>query len=131
MFTTRIATIGLLALVTSMYAEDIVRVSVPFDFTVGGQQLPTSDYQISRVETTTPEMLSIRNLDNQKQTELVVAKTNATSGEPKLIFDRYGQKYFLVGVVTEDGSYDLPHSKAEQRLSNHAALRVEVTANAR
>lgn len=122
---------GLLALAMTMHAQELVRVSVPFNFTVGGQNLPTSTYEISRVETMTPEMLSVRNLDDKSQTELVVAKTNATVGEPKLLFDRYGGKYFLVGVVTQDGSYDLPHSKAEQRLSNHAALRIEVAAEGR
>ena len=126
-----VTTVGMLALATSMHAQELVRVSVPFDFTVGGQNLPTSIYEISRIETTTPEMLSVRNLDDQSQTELVLSKTNATVGEPKLLFDGYGGKYFLVGIVTQDGSYDLPQSKAEQRLSNHAALRVEVAAEGR
>jgi len=132
MFTRCIVTsIGLLALATSLCAQDHVRASVPFDFTVAGQTLPTSTYEISRVETTTPEMLSVRNLDDESQAELIVAKTNETEGNAKLIFDRYGEKYFLVGIVTPDGSYDLPRTKAEQRLSNHAALRIEVSANAR
>jgi hypothetical protein len=113
----------MLALATTMHAQELVRVSVPFDFTVGGQNLPHSTYEISRVETTTLETLSVRNLDDQSQTELVLAKTNETVGEPKLLFDRYGGKYFLAGIVTQDGSYDLPQSKAEQRLISHAALR--------
>jgi hypothetical protein len=119
-----VTTLGMLALAMSMHAQDLVRVSVPFDFTVGGQSLPHSTYEISRVETTNLEMLSVRNLDNQSQTELVLAKTNETLGEPKLLFDRYGGKYFLVGIVTQDGSYDLPQTKAEQRLISHAALRM-------
>jgi hypothetical protein len=126
-----VTTVGLLALAMTVNAQELVRVSVPFNFSVGGQNLPTSTYEISRVETTTPEMLSVRNLDDQSQTELVLAKTNVTVGEPKLLFDRYGGKYFLVGVVTQDGSYDFPHSKAEQRLSHHAALRIEVAAEGR
>jgi hypothetical protein len=126
-----VMTIGLLALAMTVHAQELVRVSVPFDFSVGGQNLPTSTYEISRIETMTPEMLSVRNLDDRSQSELVVARTNATVGEPKLLFDNYGGKYFLVGVVTQDGSYDLPHSKAEQRLSHHAALRIEVTAEGR
>src|ERR1700747_2101399 len=89
-----VTTFGMLALAMSMHAQDLVRVSVPFDFTVGGQSLPHSTYEISRVETTSLEMLSVRNLDNQSQTELVLAKTNETLGEPKLLFDRYGGKYF-------------------------------------
>jgi hypothetical protein len=121
-----VTTVGLLTLAMTMHAQELERVSVPFDFSVGGQNLPASAYEISRVETMTPEMLSVRNLDDQSQTELVLAKTNATVGEPKLLFDRYGGKYFLVGIVTQDGSYDLPHSQAEQRLSHHAALRIEL-----
>ena len=130
---------GMLALAMSMHAQDLIRVSVPFDFTVGGQNLPHSTYEISRVETTNLEMLSVRNLDDQSQTELVLAKTNQNLGDPKLLFDRYGGKYFLAGIVTQDGSYDLPQTKAEQRLishaalrmPNHAVLRVEVAAQGR
>jgi hypothetical protein len=134
-----VTTLGMLALAMSMHAQDLVRVSVPFDFTVGGQNLPHSTYEISRVETTNMEMLSVRNLEDQSETELVLAKTNETVGEPKLLFDRYGGKYFLAGIVTQDGSYDLPQTKAEQRLishaalqmPSHAALRVEVAAEGR
>ncbi len=119
-----VTTLGMLALALSMHAQDLVRVSVPFDFTVSGQNLPHSTYEISRVETTNMEMLSVRNLDDQSKTELVLAKTNETVGEPKLVFDRYGGTYFLAGIVTQDGSYDLPQSKTEQRLISHAALRM-------
>ena len=42
-----------------MHAQDLVRVSVPFDFTVSGQNLPHSTYEIPRVETTNMEMLSV------------------------------------------------------------------------
>ena len=45
-------------------------------------------------------------------------------GEPKLVFDRYGGRHIPAGIVTEDGSYDLPQSKTEQRLISHAALRM-------
>jgi hypothetical protein len=129
MFTRRIVTVlGLLALATSMHAQDFVRVSVPFDFSVGGQSLPTSTYEISRVYTLNPEILLVRNLNDQSQAKLVVAKTDEIAGQPKLVFHRYGEKYFLVGIVTQDVSYDLPPSKAEQRLAHSAALRTEVIA---
>jgi hypothetical protein len=132
MFTRRIVTmLGLLALATSMHAQDIVRANVPFDFSVGGQSLPTSKYEISRIEDQTEETLAIRNLNDQSECKLVLARTNEATGQPKLVFDRYGGKYFLVGIVTQDGSYDLPQSKAEQRLVSHAALHVEVSAEGR
>jgi hypothetical protein len=129
MFTKRIVTLlGLLALATGLHAQDIVRAHVPFDFSVAGQSLPTSNYEISRIEDQTEETLAIRNLNDRSECKLVLARTSADAGQPKLVFDRYGGKYFLVGIVTQDGSYDLPQSKVEQRLVSHAALRVEISA---
>jgi len=132
MFTKRMITLlGLLALAIGLHAQDSVRANVPFDFSVGGQNLPTSNYEISRIEDQTEETLAIRNLNNQSESKLVLARTNDATGQPKLVFDRYGGKYFLVAIVTQDGSYDFPQSKAEQRLVSHAALRVEVSAEGR
>ena len=132
MFTKRMITLlGLLALATGMHAQDNVRANVPFDFSVGGQNLPTSNYEMSRIEDQTQETLAIRNLNDQSENKLVLARTNDTTGQPKLVFDRSGGKYFLVAIVTQDGSYDLPQSKEEQRLVSHAALRVEVSAEGR
>ena len=132
MFTRRIVTLlGLLALATGLHAQDNVRVNVPFDFSADGQNLPTSRYEISRIEDQTEEILAIRNLNDQSESKLVLATTNDTTGQPKLVFDRYGGQYFLVKIVTQDGSYDLPQSKVEQRLVSHAALRVEISAEGR
>jgi hypothetical protein len=132
MFTKPMITLlGLLALAIGMHAQDTVRANIPFDFSVGGQSLPTSNYEISRIEDQTEETLAVRNLNDQSESKLVLARTNDATGRPKLVFDRYGGKYFLVAIVTQDGSYDLPQSKEEQRLVSHAALRVEVSAEGR
>jgi hypothetical protein len=128
MFTKRIFTmLGLLALATSMHAQDIVRVSVPFNFSVAGQALPTSRYEISRVSSLNPQLLLVRNLDDQSQAMLIQAKTDETAGQPKLVFDHYGEQYVLVGIVIQSGSYDLPHSKVEKRLSQNAAIHTGVS----
>lgn len=129
MFTKSIVTmLGLLALATSMHAQDLVRVSVPFDFSVGGQALPTSTYEISRVSSLNPQTLLFRNLNDQSQAILIKAKTGESAGQPKLMFDHYGEEYFLVGIVTASGSYELPHSKTEKRLAQSAAIHSELSA---
>jgi hypothetical protein len=129
MFTRRILTaLGLLALATSMHAQDIVRVSVPFDFSVGDQTLPTSTYEISRVSSLNPETLVVRNLNDQSQAMLVHVKTDEIAGQPRLVFDHYGENYFLAGIVTQNGSYDLPPSKVEKRLAQSAAIHTVVSA---
>ncbi len=129
MFTKPILTmLGLLALATSMHAQDIVRVSVPFDFSVGSQTLPNSRYAISQVSSLNAQILLVRNLDDESQAIFIQANAGDSTGQPKLVFDRYGEKYFLVGIVTEGSSYELPHSKAEKRLSQSAEIHTEVSA---
>jgi hypothetical protein len=129
MFTRGIVMVlGLLAPAVSLYAQDAVRVKVPFAFSVDGRKLPPSTYEISPVSSQNREVLLIRNLNDPSRTMLVHTNTDETMGSPRLVFDRYSENYFLSGIVTQNGSYDLPPSKAEQKLAQRVPLHAEIAA---
>jgi hypothetical protein len=96
-------------------AQTIARATVPFDFTVGQTQMPAGTYDISPL---TDSTIVIRD----SKTASVVAGLFRTeqdrSGDnrPKLVFHRYGDKYFLSQVSRGSGGavMQLPTSKLEK-----------------
>jgi hypothetical protein len=115
----RITAIALLALggvfgTGKALAQDHVRATVPFEFTVGNKTFPAGTYSITRVSDT---QIAIRNQDSPD------AMLSMTSQEPDqltknvLVFDKYGNHYFLREILceTEKMNMGLPRSKSEAR----------------
>ncbi len=74
-----------------------LRVTIPVQFTVGTQKLPAGDYIVAPVF---DKSIALRNADGGKA---VVALTDSVGGGskvqgPKLVFNRYGDRYFLAEV---------------------------------
>ena len=86
-------------------AQELLAVNIPFDFVAGNTQLPAGEYTV-RVSAPTHTIILISRKDSATSAFLV---TNAAvSAEPqsesKLIFNRYGERYFLSQVWTEGNS---------------------------
>lgn len=88
---------------------------VPFTFTVGNDaSLPGDTYRLSRMHGH-PEMLFLRG-----ETTGTFVRTNETSlprsdEAPSLVFNKYGDEYFLREVRWEGTArLDLPETKAER-----------------
>jgi len=102
-----------------------IRADIPFDFVAGNKMLPAGTYNVSRPATGT---LQIRNhkLDHGIATVLVNAMESAkTQSSTRLIFNRYGDRYFLsqvwtVGRATGDS---VPKSSQERELAKELAAR--------
>jgi hypothetical protein len=96
-----------------------VRAEIPFDFTVGRATLPAGQYVLNGLPGR--GFLSIEG-ENRRTGVLVVAHSGQRSrqeGKTKLIFHRYGERYFLSGMWyggDRDG-FELPKSKAERELA--------------
>ena len=97
-----------------------VRASIPFDFMVRGRTFPAGNYEIERV-TQDPSGLVIRNVNNKH--EHIVFETEPMqdrkiSSHNVLVFNRYGDDYFLSEVVTagEQTGRELAPSHAERTL---------------
>ena len=97
-------TICLLFTAASLFGQTenraLMKVNIPFTFTAENTTLPAGDYVISTV---TPErQIRIASADGKRS--LIVNTlpnyTNALSPNSRLVFDKYGNDYFLAQVWT-------------------------------
>lgn len=102
-----------------------IRVSIPFDFIIRGRTLPAGTYEVMRLPDT-QEVLEIRNIKDKRdhsafETEPFQAHRIANRNE--LVFNRYGDSYFLSEVVTagEQIGREMPPTHAERQLRREMA----------
>ena len=107
-----------------------IRASIPFDFMVRGKTLPAGNYEIERVMDDASSLL-LRNVNNKH--ENVVFETESMQGKriPRhnvLVFNRYGDDYFLSEVVTagDQTGRELAPSHAERTLRREMMAQNEV-----
>ena len=83
-------------------AQENMTVNVPFDFVAGNKTLPAGEYSV-KTSQTDPKLLLIERKDASAAifigTNGVIA--NAPQSESKLVFNRYGDRYFLSQVWSE------------------------------
>jgi hypothetical protein len=117
----RITAIALVAIAnfamagTSFAQSNGVRATVPFDFTVGNKLLPSGTYTIKQGSS---NVIVIRSYDKPIAAMSLVNQSGHTaSNGGKLLFHRYGDRYFLSEILCDQADLDvqLPLSKAEKR----------------
>jgi hypothetical protein len=99
-------------------AQTIATANVPFDFTVGQTQLPAGTYDISPLA---HGAIVIRDGKTAKSVMSVFRWEDARKGgddTTKLVFHKYGDKYFLSQVARGNGNgvMQLPTSKLEEEV---------------
>ena len=82
-------------------AQEAMRVNIPFDFVAGNTNLPAGEYLVETLGATHTLLL----IDRTDPSASAFINTNAAgSAEPqsesKMIFNRYGDRYFLSQVWT-------------------------------
>ena len=102
-----------------------IRASIPFDFIVRGKTLPAGNYEIEQIPEA-PSGLLLRNVNNRHQH--IVFETEPIEGRriarhTVLVFNRYGDSYFLSEVVTagEQTGRELAPTHAERTLRREMA----------
>ena len=109
--------LGLLFATASAYAQTTaLKANIPFNFSVAGKSLPTGEYTIQSVGTGS-RVLVLRGSD--KSSKMVMANSCESakpSDKTKLVFHRYGDRYFLSQIWTAGNS-----SGAEFPQSSHEA----------
>jgi hypothetical protein len=118
----RIITVALLAISTfsasSVFAQTrALKADVPFGFSVGGAQLPADTYVITSVSS---GMVLIRNARGRHSAIVSTLQGESKSTDSnKLVFARYGDRYFLHRIVCSAGggmNVDIPSSKQEKKI---------------
>ena len=104
-------------------AQDRVIANIPFDFAAGNTKLPAGEYTVKVVEAT--RVLVLVNTADPNASLFIPANTaqaNEIQTGSKLIFNRYGDRYFLSQVWMEGSSRgrQLPKSKSEKEMATVA-----------
>ena len=103
-----------------------IRASIPFDFMVRGKMLPAGNYEVSRINDD-PIGLMIRNLDQKHDTVMFETEPvymRKTPGKNMLVFNRYGDTYFLSEIKTasESTAREAYPSRAERHLQQQTVM---------
>lgn len=99
----------------------LVRADIPFDFIVGDKTLPSGKYT---VRTATTNALAISSRDGESSAMRLSNTVAETSKKrnARMVFHRYGQKYFLAEVWSgDDYGHQLRQSKTERILRHELA----------
>jgi len=106
-------------------AQTIAKADIPFSFRVGSAQMPAGEYNIKIPEAGQVWIGEV----NGRASALALALTNtgSTAAPSKLVFDRYGDQYFLHELRTANNAPEmtLSHSKLEKRLQREEAYRAQ------
>ena len=111
-------------MVPATHAQSIMlKADIPFDFVVGEKRLPSGQYHVKSLN---PVLTQIESKDARSTAIVLTTGMQAAkiSDTGKLIFNRYGDQYFLskIWVPSSDTGRQLPKSRFErevaQRLSN-------------
>lgn len=119
----RITAIALFAMVTLMTAGSasaqsaVLKVNVPFDFTVNSTFLPAGNYTFG-FDPMLPNTLIIQDRTKSVRARAYILRGSIGRGrEDRLIFHRYGGEYFLseVGFDSASDGVSLPETKLERQ----------------
>ena len=92
-------------------------VNIPFEFSVRGKTLPPGEYTVRRV---TQGLLLIQSVDRHVSQTFgtVFTKASKRRDQSSLVFNRYGDQYFLSTIwrAGDDTGQELKKSYAEEQL---------------
>jgi hypothetical protein len=114
-----------LGMSTTAFAQTTqLKVAVPFDFMAGDTVLPAGDYDVQSTDTWGGKALSIHNVTSNAGTLILSdsCQTAKTSDSSKLVFYRYGDRYFLAEVWTANTNIGrkMPLNQRQKELArNH------------
>lgn len=108
-----------------------VKVTIPFDFVVGSKELKAGEYFVQRFGVLGSQNLQFRSKDGDvEQTAFTVPIETSKSGDhERLVFHRYGDKYFLsqVWFAGDDGHEFIPGAR-EKKAATETSVANQVVA---
>jgi hypothetical protein len=120
-----IAAVALMAALVSAHAQSVTVVAdVPFEFAVGSKSLTAGEYSV-RAFTARGDTVQISNRDSHDSAIRLTQSIQArlVPQQTKLVFHRYGQRYFLAEIWNggERTGRQLVKSAEERALENQLA----------
>ena len=106
------------------HQQSVLVVNIPFAFQAGNKTLPAGEYSIESVSTGDGTLRMIRQIDGDALMIVATIAVYSKDGksEPKLIFNRYGKRYFLSQIwAGEPRGQQLFKSEGEKELARTEA----------
>jgi hypothetical protein len=104
----------------------VVKADIPFDFMVSGKTLQAGTYNVQRGSTGVTVLIRKVNGNDAATSIVMNGETTKADGKARLVFNRYGNEYFLTEIW--DGSSStttqLPKSKAERAAQKRNSDRI-------
>ena len=91
------------AATSTCYAQQtVLAVKIPFAFQDGNRTLPAGEYRVERVQSGTELVQQLRQIDGDAvmTVQTMSIESKAGNQNPELVFNRYGQTYFLSRIWT-------------------------------
>ncbi len=108
--------------VTAIHAQSATtaKAHIPFDFSVRNQTITAGNHEINRLGDSSAAW-SLRSSDNRQSVIILgmSVESKRTSGNGKLTFRRYGNKYFLTAIETAAYKIELGKSRTERSLEKN------------
>jgi len=102
-----------------------LEVNIPFQFHVGNTKLPAGEYRIQVLDNSDLKVMEISSTDGSTSAlfEVQQAQANSTPTRSELVFNKYGNRYFLAELFEEGSSSgsEVLKSRYEKRVSQKAA----------
>lgn len=113
--------LGLLLVTALAYAETVnMKVNIPFNFVVGGATLPSGEYTVQGLGLG-GNAISIRKLDQTAKSLTLAIRCESTKvpEQSKLVFHRYGDRYFLakIWMAGNSSGREIPKSRRETEVA--------------
>lgn len=119
-FTMLIVALALGTVAAQAQSANQMKADIPFRFTIGDQTLPAGEYTVRYINQDSGKTaLLFKSTDgrNARIVTMMTAERSAPQEKASLIFNQYGDQYFLSEVWTVGDQYGLalPKSRAEKR----------------
>jgi hypothetical protein len=120
---------GLLAIlaISSAHAQSVseMTANIRFSFTIADKTFPAGEYSVTRLNPASDKAaLMIKSADGRMSKIVLTVPIQAGRAQEsaKLIFNRYGEQYFLAQVWTpaDNTGLELSRSRAERSLARNA-----------
>ncbi|MEJ7617781.1 MAG: hypothetical protein WKF30_12650, partial [Pyrinomonadaceae bacterium] len=115
--------------VTAAHARSVktLKFHIPFNATVGKTSLPSGDYTVRVLDNSASKTVVMKSDDGQHKLAigfLLPVNSRESSAKAKLVFNRYGNQYFL-SQIWESGretGQELTKTKAEREIAKSSQM---------
>ena len=106
-------------MVPASQAQSIMlKADIPFDFVVGDKQLRSGEYHVKQINQGTT-LIQSKDASSSAMVLTTTAQAGKISDAGKLVFNRYGDQYFLskIWAASSDLGRQLPQSRLEREVA--------------